>query len=153
MTLAFFWEGPPVREVRPRNRKAVERVREIQGMLAMQSSGSETDREAGTEPDTTEWRKESGGLTPPLPTPTPLRAERTTIDVDATDGGPDPGPPVKPLPYRSVLAAWPDEWRERWGRRANDWEARGLGWRDAEGRAFLEVWNDWRATADVVERN
>jgi hypothetical protein len=127
-------------EVRPRSRKRSEtRVREIQGMLAMRGSGSE---EFGTDPTsvTTDWRTDSGGATPPTPTPT--RAERATIDVD-----------VKPLPYRSVLAAWPDDWRERWGRRANDLEAAGLSWRDAEGRAFLEVWNDWRTCASVVERN
>jgi hypothetical protein len=127
-----------VQEVRPRARKrATTRVREIQGMLAMHGSESE---EMGTEPTsvTTEWRTDSGGATPPALT----RAERATIDVD-----------VKPLPYRSVLAAWPDEWRERWGRRANALEESGLSWRDAEGRAFLEVWNDWRTIASVVERN
>ena len=59
---------------------------------------------------------------------------------------------VKPLPYRLVLAAWPDEWRERWGRRANDLEDTGLSWRDAEGRAFVETWSQHRA-AHGVERN
>jgi hypothetical protein len=113
------------------------RVREIQGMLAMHGLGSE---EMGTEPTlvTMDWRTDSGGAAPPTPT----RAERASFDVD-----------VKPLPYRSVLAAWPDEWRERWGRRANDLEDAGLSWRDAEGRAFLEVWSDWRTCASVVERN
>lgn len=127
-------------EVRPRSRKPrVMRVREIQGMLAMHGLGSE---ETGTDPTevTTDWKTDSGGATPPTPTPT--RAERATIDAD-----------VKPLPYRMVLAAWPDEWRERWGRRANDLEDAGLSWRDAEGRAFLEVWSDWRTSASVVQRN
>lgn len=125
--------------VRPRSRRKVEeRVREIQGMLAMQGLMSE---EMGTDPTTVamDWGMESGGSPP---TPTPTRTERATFDVD-----------VKPLPHRIVLAAWPDEWRERWGRRANDLEEAGLSWRDAEGRAFVEVWSEWRASASVVARN
>ena len=59
---------------------------------------------------------------------------------------------VKPLPYRRVLADWPDEWRERWGRRANDLEDSGLSWRDAEGRAFVETYSQIRAATNV-ERN
>ena len=59
---------------------------------------------------------------------------------------------VKPLPYRNVLADWPDEWRERWGRRANDLEDSGLSWRDAEGRAFVEIYSQVRASKNV-ERN
>lgn len=98
--------------------------------------------ETGTDPTTAtrEWRTDSGGT--PQPTPTPTRTERATFDGD-----------VKPLPHRHALVAWPDEWRERWGRRANDLEEAGLSWRDAEGRAFLEVWNEWRASASVVARN
>ena len=130
-----------MQEVRHRSRRqSAERVREVQGMLAMQGSGSEA---TGTEPTTVRagWRMDPGGATPPTPTPVPTRAERATIDGDV-----DP----KPLPYRRVLAAWPDDWRERWGRRANDLEESGLSWRDAEGRAFVEVWDDWRATASAV---
>lgn len=128
--------------LRSRRRPAA-RDREIQGMLAMQGLESEPTE---TDPTTvtTDWRMDSGGLAPPMPTPTPTstRAGRAPLDVD-----------VKPLPYRQVLAVWPDEWRERWGRRANELEDAGLSWRDAEGRAFLELWNDWRATGSVVERN
>jgi hypothetical protein len=58
----------------------------------------------------------------------------------------------QPLVYRRVLADWPVEWRERWGRRANDLEASGLSWRDAEGRAFAEVWNEYRMSA-LVQSN
>jgi hypothetical protein len=61
-------------------------------------------------------------------------------------------PEVKPLPYRVVVAGWPEPWRERWGRRANELEEDGLSWRDAEGRAFVEVWGQLRA-AEGVERN
>jgi hypothetical protein len=58
----------------------------------------------------------------------------------------------RPLAYRAVLANWPDEWRERWGRRANALEETGLHWRDAEGQAFVDVWNQRRA-AEEAERN
>lgn len=45
-----------------------------------------------------------------------------------------------PLAYRGVVAGWTIEDRERWGRRANELEEAGLAWRDAEARAFVEVW-------------
>src|SRR5262249_7883275 len=48
--------------------------------------------------------------------------------------------------YRTTLAGWPMEWRERWGRRANALEDQGLGWREAEARAFAEI-NDQRLAA------
>ena len=44
-----------------------------------------------------------------------------------------------PLPWREVLAGWPDAWREQWGRRANDLEDAGHAWRDAERIAFEEM--------------
>ncbi len=54
-------------------------------------------------------------------------------------------PPVfHPLAYRGVVANWPIEWREQWGRRANSLEEDGLTWRDAETQAFVEVWNQRR---------
>jgi len=53
-------------------------------------------------------------------------------------------PVVHPPEYRRVLANWPDEWREEWGRRANALEDNGLTWRDAEAQAFAEVWNRLR---------
>jgi hypothetical protein len=58
----------------------------------------------------------------------------------------DSSPPVfHPLAYRGVVAEWPVEWRERWGRRANAFEETGLSWRDAEAQAFVEVWSQFRA--------
>ena len=51
-----------------------------------------------------------------------------------------PAPVFHPLAYRGVVAEWPVEWRERWGRRANELEEEGLSWRDAEAQAFVEVW-------------
>jgi hypothetical protein len=55
-----------------------------------------------------------------------------------------PAPIFHPLAYRGVIANWPVEWRERWGRRANSLEENGLSWRDAETQAFVEVWNQVR---------
>jgi hypothetical protein len=50
-------------------------------------------------------------------------------------------PPLfHPLAYRGVVAEWPIEFREQWGRRANSLEESGLSWRDAETQAFVEVW-------------
>jgi hypothetical protein len=56
-----------------------------------------------------------------------------------------PAPVFHPLAYRGVVAEWPVEWRERWGRRANALEEKGLSWRDAEAQAFVEVWSEVRA--------
>ena len=55
-----------------------------------------------------------------------------------------PPPVFHPPAYRGVLASWPEGWRERWGRRANELEEAGLSWRDAEAQAFAEVWNVFR---------
>jgi hypothetical protein len=52
-----------------------------------------------------------------------------------------PAPVVHPPAYRGVVAGWPEDWRERWGRRANELEEAGLSWRDAEAQAFVETWN------------
>jgi hypothetical protein len=112
-------------QVRPRFRKQeLVRAREVQGMFAMQGLEGETDfaTERGKLPDTRR-----------VPHTRPQRASE-----------------LKPLPYRLVLADWPIEWRERWGRRANDLEASGLTWRDAEGRAFVDVWNEWRLASEVA---
>jgi hypothetical protein len=59
------------------------------------------------------------------------------------------------LEYRNILATWPVQWRERWGRRSNELEEGGLSWRDAEAQAFVEVWNIYRKgqappSADLV---
>jgi hypothetical protein len=56
----------------------------------------------------------------------------------------DPPPVFHPPAYRGVVAGWPQGWRERWGRRANELEETGLSWRDAEAQAFVEVWNHVR---------
>jgi hypothetical protein len=45
----------------------------------------------------------------------------------------------EPLPWRRKIARWSDDWRERWGLRANALEDAGLPWRDAERQAFDEL--------------
>jgi hypothetical protein len=37
------------------------------------------------------------------------------------------------------LPSWPDAWRERWGRRANELAEQGLRWPLDEAQAFAEV--------------
>jgi hypothetical protein len=56
---------------------------------------------------------------------------------------------LKSFPYRKALANWPDEWRERWGHRANALEEQGLSWRDAEAQAFFEVQDERRAVVGI----
>lgn len=42
-------------------------------------------------------------------------------------------------PRLKELASWTSDWREAWGRRANDLEEEGVPWPDHEVRAFDEV--------------
>jgi hypothetical protein len=55
----------------------------------------------------------------------------------------------KTFPYRVALANWPDEWRERWGHRANALEDDGLSWREAESRAFFEIQEERRFVVGI----
>ena len=72
-----------------------------------------------------------------------IRAERSSPTT-----GPQAPPPVfHPLAYRGVVAGWPLESRELWGRRANELEDAGLSWRDAETQAFVEIWRSLRTNA------
>ena len=63
-----------------------------------------------------------------------------------------PPPVFHPPVYRGVLASWPEDWRERWGRRANELEEAGLSWRDAEAQAFAEVWNHFHREPRAIVR-
>ena len=107
------------------------RAREVQGILAMHGLESEMDLRSTNETErlSTAWL-ETSGMDP-----------HTALATE-----------IKPLPYRMVLANWPDNWRERWGLRANQLEDEGLGWRDAEVRAFVEIWNQLRVSNNV-QRN
>lgn len=71
--------------------------------------------------------------------------------MTAPEGGPDEFGAIdfQSFPYRKALANWPDEWRERWGHRANALEEQGLGWREAEARAFFEVQDERRAVVGI----
>lgn len=42
-------------------------------------------------------------------------------------------------PWRELLAKWPDDWRERWGLRANQLEEQGADWIEAERQAMNET--------------
>jgi hypothetical protein len=71
-----------------------------------------------------------------------IATDRATIDHPRPPAA-RRSPPRTPHPpaYRGVVAGWPEDWRERWGRRANELEEGGLSWRDAEAQAFVEVWH------------
>ncbi len=83
--------------------------------------------------------------------PTARRSQKVRGADTALLPWPDDGPQefpaldFKAFPYRTALADWPDEWRERWGHRANALEEQGLAWHDAEARAFFEVQQERRA--------
>jgi hypothetical protein len=86
--------------------------------------------------------EEESGKSTPESVPAPDIASslrRPPVKINA------PAPVFHPLAYRGVVAEWPVEWRERWGRRANELEEKGLSWRDAETQAFIEVWGEVRA--------
>jgi hypothetical protein len=85
--------------------------------------------------------EEESGEVAPAPVPAPDVANLRRLPVKITP----PAPVFHPLAYRGVVAEWPVEWRERWGRRANALEEKGLSWRDAEAQAFIEVWSEVRA--------
>lgn len=53
--------------------------------------------------------------------------------------GDSPEAPNPDLRWRPKLAKWPDEWRERWGHRANDLEDSGMSWIEAERQAMNET--------------
>ncbi len=87
--------------------------------------------------------EEETGTDPAEPSSTPP-SESSASTAHSSEQALSPPPVFHPLAYRSVVANWPIEWRERWGRRANHLEEDGLSWRDAETQAFVEVWNQLR---------
>lgn len=80
------------------------------------------------------------GLVQVKPTPAPKTEAALDFGLPSVKSA-APAAVFHPLAYRGVVADWPVELRERWGRRANDLEEGGLTWRDAETQAFVEVWN------------
>lgn len=84
--------------------------------------------------------EDDSGQIPAEPSPGP--ASEIVAGFHRRSVEPNSPPPVfHPLAYRGVVAEWPVERREQWGRRANALEESGLSWRDAETQAFVEVWN------------
>jgi hypothetical protein len=79
--------------------------------------------------------------------PAAASSENSATTEPSSQEPASPPPIFHPLAYRGVVANWPIEWREQWGRRANSLEEGGLSWRDAETQAFVEVWNQLRNDA------
>jgi hypothetical protein len=57
-------------------------------------------------------------------------------------GSAGPGPPPADRVWRQSVATWLVEWRERWGRRANELQDRGDPWYVAEWIAYNEIARD-----------
>jgi hypothetical protein len=51
---------------------------------------------------------------------------------------------ARPLPWRPIVATWPVEWRERWGRLANDLMDAGRPWPADEAEAYAIVGDELR---------
>ena len=66
-------------------------------------------------------------------------ADPTGPPVSEPSGPDGPGPPPAGRGWRAVVARGPVEWRERWGRRANELQDRGEPWDAAEWIAFNET--------------
>jgi site-specific DNA-methyltransferase (adenine-specific) len=91
-------------------------------------------------------------------------ADRSPGWVAAPDGTVEPctrspsgiEPPAAPLPWPPrppELADWPLACRERWGRLANELEARGAPFPDSESEAFRRVKAEMEADAIAQKRN
>ena len=115
------------------------RVRSVQGRLSIEF-GDEDD--AGGDQLKVEPPARSSGFRRPT--------KSSAANQERSPGARTPAPVFHPLAYRSVVAGWPVEWRELWGRRANELEETGLSWRDAETQAFVEVWHKLRQFGDAV---
>jgi hypothetical protein len=87
----------------------------------------------------------------PAELPLASSSEHSASVEQNSQQSPSPPPIFHPLAYRGVVANWPIEWREQWGRRANSLEEGGLSWRDAETQAFVEVWNQVRSHTAVEQ--
>ena len=113
------------------------RIRSVQGRLSIELGDED---EAGVEKIKIDPPARSSGFR------RPTRSSGKSSGQERSEAPKSSVPVFHPLAYRSVVADWPIEWRERWGRRANDLEETGLSWRDAETQAFVEVWHQLRRT-------
>ena len=113
------------------------RVRSVQGRLSIEFGDEDA---TGGDQLKVEPPARSSGFRRPT--------KSFAVNQERSSGVRTTAPVFHPLAYRSVVAGWPLEWRELWGRRANDLEETGLSWRDAETQAFVVVWHKYRgATA------
>ncbi len=116
------------------------RIRSVQGRLSIELGDEE---EAGVEKIKIDSPARSSGFR------RPTRSSGKNSGQERSEAPKSSVPVFHPLAYRSVVADWPIEWRERWGRRANALEETGLSWRDAETQAFVEVWHQLRRTRET----
>jgi hypothetical protein len=123
-----------VRELRTLKRTlSGSRIRSVQGRLSIEFGDED---EVGGDVKNVDQPTRSSGFRRPVKS-SGTRQERPPARRTSP-------PTFHPLAYRSVVADWPLEWREQWGRRANALEETGLSWRDAEAQAFVEVWHERR---------
>ena len=113
------------------------RVRSVQGRLSIELGDED---EAGGDQLKVEPPARSSGFRRPT--------KSSGVNQERSLGVRTTAPVFHPLAYRSVVAGWPLEWRELWGRRANVLEETGLSWRDAETQAFVEVWHQYRGSIE-----
>jgi hypothetical protein len=127
-----------VRELRTLKRtRSGSRVRSVQGRLSIELGDED---EVGDAKIKIESPARSSGFRRPTQLSITSSGQERSVALKSSV------PVFHPLAYRSVVADWPIEWREQWGRRANDLEETGLSWRDAETQAFVEVWHQLRST-------
>jgi hypothetical protein len=127
-----------VRELRTLKRaRPGSRVRSVQGRLSIELGDED---EAGDKKITIESPARSSGFRRPSNV-----SGSKSVASDRSVSLKTSVPVFHPLAYRSVVADWPIECREQWGRRSNDLEETGLSWRDAETQAFVEIWHQLRS--------
>jgi len=128
-----------VRELRTLKRiRPGSRVRSVQGRLSIEFGDQD---DTGGDQLKVEPPARSSGFRRPT--------KSSAVNQERSSGVRTTAPVFHPLAYRSVVAGWPLEWRELWGRRANDLEETGLSWRDAETQAFVEVWHKYRSSTET----
>lgn len=106
--------------------------------------------EGAYETDETSVEEGSVGFVGTIPSDPPTFHEGAKVGESTQEAPTKPTePPPRGLPWRQHLPWWPDAWRERWGRRAVELEETGIGWREAEERAFVEILAERAAAPDA----
>jgi DNA modification methylase len=86
--------------------------------------------------DKLHYKAAAGVLTPEVKAALAAHKAALLATLAGTDG---PGPPPADRGWRRAVATWPVEWRERWGRRANELQDHGEPWDASEWIAFNEL--------------